>query len=387
NNLIAHVLLSNSLCGFKRFPFQVNYAPWNRDDVFPSEDEVIKNEQFEKENNLQLSQLFRSLKRKYPDWINEENVKLIIRHGTEVEASLAFIGLTNNQIEKIKQDQLKDLSSNHLRSIWEPGWWNQFFKDSAEPVEFVEPELILMCNSFASSLATAIELHSNNDAHFRVVIHRIIKKSDQSFYQQASHYYGDRNNSRLNRPVGRIFPLDVGLVGYSCKTGRSLLLEKTSKISDYKRTWNALMTEESARKKEAFANFQNNKFTTDKLDTIQTLFTCPILCNINSREFPIFCLYIDSKGLNFKDSSLLKLIYTMLQSFVKLFDRASGEQNIIKTEDMSESLLEIDPEFRKKKFNKVIEGSKSLSVIDQFEDFKSDMTFKNSTPHYIAIKF
>lgn len=387
NNLVAYVLLSNSHCGFKAFPLQVNYAPWSQDEIFLSKDEIQKNEQLEKENNFQLSELFRSLKRKYPDWVNE-SVKLIIRHGTEVEAALNFIGITNSQINKIKENQLKDLSTNHLYSIWEPGWWNQFFKDSAEPVEFVEPELVLMCNGFVSALATAIELQSSSNSNFRVTLHRIIRKSDQSFYQQASHYYGDRNNTRLNRPVGRIFPLDVGLVGYSCKTGRSLLLEKTDRSDDYIKTWNALMTEENSRKTKSFADYQNNKFTTtDNLATVETLFTCPVLCEVESRLFPIFCLYIDSKGVDFKDPNLLKLVYTMMQNFVKLFERAANEQKMIITEDLSESLFQIDPNFENRQFNKVIEKSKSLTVIKEFEEFKSAMAFKDFTPHYIAIKF
>lgn len=389
NNLLAYVMLSKSYCGFKRFEFEAHYAPWVTETLFSNEDEESALKKVNEKNNQQIASLFRALKQKYPNWIDEEKLKIIIRHGTEVEDSLEHIGIKSNQIKKLKEKQLKDLSSNHLISIWEPGWWNQgTLKESQEPIEFVEPELNLVCNSFASSLSAAIDQFSNYKAHFRVVLHRIIKKSDRPFYQQVSHYYGDSKNTRLLRPVGRIFPLEIGLVGYACKTGRSLLLEKTDKVSDYARTWNALMTKEEKRMEKKYSDFKNNQFTTDNHQSSETLFACPIVYEQGSKYFPIFCLYIDSSDLNLKDKKLLGLVFSVMQGFVKLFDRAaSDEQKIIYVEDLFDSLFQIDPSFKDQKYNEIIEGSKSFSVVDEYEAFKPQMLFKNLTPNFISIRF
>lgn len=382
NNLIAFALLEQSICRFKSVEFNISYAPWHNNNIFHTPDEIQLNTKIENNNNNELCKLLKAIKRKYPDSIHEENVKLILRHGTTVELPLQYLGINVTQINCIKEKQLKDLTINHLSSIWPPGWWTRKFLDKDEPIEFVEPELVLLCNAFISSLASVLELILMKSCKFRITLHRVIKKNDQSLFQQISNYFGKDDPKRLVKPVGRIFPLEIGIVGYSCKTGRSLLLQKLNH-QEYEQTWNALTTNEQSRTENKYEEYSSNQFTSDQLRETKEIFTCPILFQNNTNQYPIFCLYIDSNKLNLKKPKITQLIYTLLEGFVNHIKRAS-EDKIIEFEDLSESLFVIDPEFKAKTFNKIIEQSSSLNVIDEFENHRNKLTFENITPHYIT---
>ncbi len=103
------------------------------------------------------------------------------------------------------------------KPLWSAGWWSSpHDKSYKDKLEFVPRATQLLATTFVATLSDIIRLqHTSWSKDFRITMHRMFSFNDQLVYQQICRYVGTKTEGK----VGRIFPLDVGLVGYVCRAG------------------------------------------------------------------------------------------------------------------------------------------------------------------------
>ena len=307
-------------------------------------------------------------------------IKVLIRHGADKSASLTKIRLEENQKKELREKQILNSQHNHL----EPIWPFDFFNGDENQKMFVEPELVSIANTFVSGVASFVDYHfpTQDDSFLRICLHRVIKRSNEYFYQQISEYFVNNIDTKSSK-IGRVFPLDKGLVGYSLLTGRSLRL---SKKDDDNTAWKLLMMLPEIRKKNKDKTF--NSVDEDS----NSLFTCPIFCEIDKNLYPVFCLYIDSSEFTFNDRNeddrkVLELIYRMASEFVSQINDMVLNKKLLRIDELTELLPKVDDNYKYEEMNSGIENAKNLDTLNHFSEYEEKLVFKKITPNYMTLNY
>lgn len=302
------------------------------------------------------------------------NATLIIqRHGTEKRKSLEEAFLTNDEIIALEAKQKSIFSFNTSNRRWGPGWWSEFLSEKDKRFqprrEFLTKETQSIAESFISVLSKVIE-HFHEEIgdvnkNFRVTLHRLIDLNGTQYFQQMTPYYGTKIQSP-NGGVRRVFDVSGGTVGLCFRSGRPLLLKKTS----------------NKRFEETLKMFDLHDIKANYLskDTA-TLFTLPILAKHNDGLATNLVLYIDSADLDFFDNEdIIKLIIKSTEGFLGSISGMLKKEQIVMSElDFSPVQIAYDQrqfkKFSKEKcFTDLAEANylppeKSTLIFDRFHSF------------------
>jgi hypothetical protein len=167
--------------------------------------------------------------------------QMILRHGTERDKCLRTLGAlkTRDDVRTFEERQ-KAGSSLTSEPQWKPGYWSLSTGDALShgqgPREFLPPPSQALVSTFASTLSNILmrEAADPESSEFRLTVHRLIRLRDKDYFQQVSAYWG----TRLYGEPGRIFDVDVGIVGLVCRSGEPIVLKKTEN-----ETWEALWSD------------------------------------------------------------------------------------------------------------------------------------------------
>lgn len=291
-----------------------------REDIFKFTNEKIK--KYGSSNRLQFQ---------------HSNVKqythIIIRHGTNKVNVLKQIKLEDSIINNIQTRQIENRSViNKATRLWPKGWWSKLFNQTINPgasyqpaIEFFTPDTQAICSSFVSVLSKVLEffLETNKtpNKNFRVTLHRIVEIQNEICFQQISEYYGKGQGGK----IGRVFPINGGIVGYVARTGQSVIIERKSgeefeaiyRLLDYHKIGARALTNE-----------------------VSSILVIPIFGYGEDDQFSTnLVLYLDSSEHDFfdKKSDLLSLLIKSTQGFIDSINR------LIEDRKISMSNLEFTP--------------------------------------------
>ncbi len=188
------------------------------------------------------------------------------------------------------------------KRIWPAGWWSKNeISVNGIGKEFVPKITQIIANTFVETLASNLRaLHNNDDTFFRVTLLRFIKINDSEYFQQICRYAGTHTSAKKEEieKIGRIFEHDFGLVGYSAKLGKPVLLRKVN-------------------------GFDNS---IEKLDTkkagiredLQEMLAIPFFVSNknNQKKIISLLLYVDTSQKEFFNNNVIIIIYDLCKGFI-----------------------------------------------------------------------
>ncbi len=209
--------------------------------------------------------------------------QVILRHGTERDRSLRAFGVNEYAIEDLKGRQRSPAAISGSLPRWPPGWWNSR-RPADIPLglkEFLPHPSQAIAATFASAISNILHDHFADAAQrdFRLTIHRVVEIGGRQFYQQIAPYRG----TRVSGDPGRIFGVDVGLVGFACRTGLPVTLRKGA-------NWNSIW---ALLKASTASNVRTAP------EDIESLFAFPIYGPSDGNKRVSLIVYADSRSPTF----------------------------------------------------------------------------------------
>lgn len=373
NNLLMFLLFQLNAIFYHKKKIELEYDLPEK--FILTEKEIQTNEKNRIKNQENITSLVNDINKKQPLY---KKVKILLRHGSDKIAPLKDFGLDPKLIDQFKEIQ-KDSTNNHLYPIWPINYYEEKFG-------FVEPELLTLANTFVSGVSGYVKhrFKEVDNIDFRICMHRAIKRSGKEFYQQISQYFGSNDSFKSEeKQVGRIFPIEHGLVGYSMTTGRSLRLSAEKGEFD---AWKLLMMNVDERKT------VGNKKLGDPKDKLKSLFTCPIFTKIEDKLYPIFCFYMDSSSFSFKEEfdkniEVTELIYSMCAEFTSQLENMIVKKRLFNVHILKDYISAVDTNHPKLPMNRRIENASNFEAIPKYEEIKSSLMFNEITPNYITLNY
>ena len=218
--------------------------------------------------------------------------RVIVRHGTEREESLRLLGLDQDVIVSLRTLQQAGGRDESPLPQWEPGWWSRQPTDKQQMTkgvkEFLPPASEALAATFIQTLGETIfqEINTGETKDFRLTVHRAINIRDNIYFQQMAPYAarGSRKSDLEDGESGRIWELEVGIVGLAFRTGLPIVL--TSNNTGWDQLWVNLMT-------------NTKKFVRVQATDVKTLAAIPIFAqssrgSTSSRTVSLV-IFVDSK--------------------------------------------------------------------------------------------
>ena len=173
--------------------------------------------------------------------------RVIVRHGTEKDKVLSYLGLEKDDIQRLQKNQNGTALDESPIRQWRAGWWsrdprNNDEKQSGEK-EFLPPASEAIAATFTRTLSQVLmktkkpAKTQTEKKEFRLTVHRALKIRHKLYFQQMAPYGG--SGSRVGGESGRIFPIETGVVGLAFRTGRPVVLTK-KKQTTWKEIWREL---------------------------------------------------------------------------------------------------------------------------------------------------
>jgi len=268
--------------------------------------------------------------------------KSIVRYGPDKETLLKSVyskyhnesGIRKKQefkkqLDDIRKKQEDRFLYDEMAPRWEYHELAKKFETSTRIKGFYRAETVGICTNFVFSLSKVLEGLSKNIKNFRITVHRVIKQNEEFCYQQMTSYYQKSSQAPSKRMkiddsnVGCIYPIKLGNVGYSIRTGKSLVLKSWHKLD---KEYESLISDLNLDKK-LLMDSQWNSFL-----------SIPILAkNKNGSLSTNLVVYIDSIDRNFFASeNIINGIYNGLiglldsiESMLKLNQMGMAEANFI----------------------------------------------------------
>lgn len=240
----------------------------------------------------------------------------IIRFGTDRSKNLRDLKIAQNHIIRLKQHQESHALYDFGHQFWKYHEIIDLFekKKSNKKIEYYRSETVAICSNFVSILSKVLSSISITKKRFRVALHRVIKVEDDFCYQQITSYFENTVSSPSKyRALGSVYPIDRGNVGFSIKSGKSLLIKRPDNKSDLKDLIFLLKLNEDF-------DIGNRK----------SFLTIPVLAKIESQKLATnFVLYLDSEDESFFDEpKVIQLIYNTLIGFLESINRLINSKQI-----------------------------------------------------------
>lgn len=247
---------------------------------------------------------------------------LTIRHGAESEQTLLSVGLSEERIKELQEQQQRETDRDTIEPLWPAGWWSKNIKlpgwVTAEPIEFVPPATLTIASTFVSTLSDILiqldQAINSTEHEFRITLHRVLDIRGQIFFQQVAYYAGNAGK-RLNGSPGRVFPIETGLVGLVCRRGTPIAAEKQTEAG-WEGLWRALtLTEHDAKPVDP---------------KVSAIMGCPFFIpsdDAADRHVGLV-LFIDSEHTNFFTDSILDIIFAASAGFVSNLDKRVRSEDV-----------------------------------------------------------
>jgi hypothetical protein len=242
-----------------------------------------------------------------PHRFGNKTPKILYRHGADRETALLKVGL-----DKIAIDHLKSRSEDDTgQPVYPPGWWGRS-AGASQRVEHVPPALMMQATTFVSTLADLLRFMIDRRAasgtkhNFRVALHRLASFDGQQYFQQITRYFG-----RIDKTagVGRIFPLNGGIVGLACRTGSLVVVRRTSE-DQFQKVWK-------------LAEF-DSVGARAILPYVDSLLACPFFSIPLAGDRVAMVLFVDSSDPDFFDDDVLAAISIACKGFVDLLETSAA---------------------------------------------------------------
>ena len=229
--------------------------------------------------------------------------KKVIRHGTDKESVFKDIPLSNDnmdQLKKIEEAQKKTFNNGIVEPRYKFADLIKLFypPEFKNRIEYLTSDTETFSSYFSNLLYKGIN-SQNEIKDFRITLHRVISLEEKIYFQQITPYPGNKDN----RYLGRVHPLDRGIVGVAIKTGKPVLLTNENQTS-YEKIFSELNLE-----KEYLVGKQNES-------ALAIPIIAPVRVGKKEYEATNLVLYIDAPSPNFFTSQTLGLIVAILSGFL-----------------------------------------------------------------------
>jgi hypothetical protein len=256
----------------------------------------------------------------HPPWLTSAEW-ILPRHGTDRKTALKGVEC-GHAIGFLKSRAAIDTG----KQIFPLGWWGRYVdprgtsssRNSHTPVEYVPPLLRTHATTFVSTLASILRglidsrqapRRGSRRPKFRVTLHRLTRFDGKDYFQQVTPYKG---RIVSEGGVGRIFPVDGGIVGLACRTG-SLVVAKKTDPAKFDKIWNLTQLNQSGAK--------------EIRPYVDSILCCPFFVADRSTggQHVIAALFVDSAYADFFDGQTLRTIAFACQGFVDLLESLQRE--------------------------------------------------------------
>lgn len=235
----------------------------------------------------------------------------IIRFGTDKKKNLRELEIPQKTINKLSETQEKRALYDFGIQLWKYSDIVNLFEHKVpnKKIEYFRPETVAICSNYISILSNILKgTNKGSKTTFRIALHRIIKTDGELCYQQVTSYFD--NNETYNtkyRALGSTYSINRGNVGFSIKSGKSLLIKKPSVKSTY--------FERLVRELGLVEDFEIGKR--------KSFLSIPILAKSPSGTLSTnMVLYMDSEEEGYFDGpEVIPLIYNSLIGFLESLSR------------------------------------------------------------------
>jgi hypothetical protein len=167
--------------------------------------------------------------------------QLVLRCGPDAASAMQSLGLSKDKVINLRQRFTSEEVEEPSR-LWPAGWWSENSRriiaaaTLGKRVEHISAATVALATTFVSSLSQLLSA-SSPEREFRMTLHRVLEIHGELWLQQASEYRGSASPEALAGPLGRIFPIDSGLIGLAARLGRAI---SVTRENDFDRAMEAV---------------------------------------------------------------------------------------------------------------------------------------------------
>lgn len=298
----------------------------------------------------------------------EGDTKIIVRHGTNRRENLTrALGVRPSHIKVLERRAARPTGN----SIYPVEWWgrNRYGSKVKQigPKELLPHATAALGNMFVTTLADVLdetvrlkkEVHRG--FHFRLTLHRLIDFNGAERFQQLTPYAGRVKDKEGD---GRLFPIDSGTIGFSCRTGKPVVVRKNNR-KDWEEAWKLM-------------NFDALHARAIQ-PRVASILACPFFASPEADalgERVNLVLFADSSEKDFFDSEILHTIYATCKGFVTNLERMRETNGVI---EVSEQYVGFQVQ-KDSTLERRLERLQKLGVEfnnNEFVQYKRDLTFKS----------
>ena len=325
--------------------------------------------------------------------------RLILRHGSDLRKNLLMVGITGEDISKLQKSQIEFCKNaktddggtplDGTSPLWPAVWWSKERKAvdvKVDQVEFVPPATIALATTFVSSLSEILyhqqkskmsghhsgstgasrkllwpggqQVGAKEDPYFRITLHRLLSVRKEFLFQQIAYYGGVMDESKTPGKPGRVFSLELGLVGLACRLGGPIILYR-GEGDEAKRRWEHLWRELKVNK-DAGVNVPPEE--------VHSMLACPFFAPAkdDSDKLILAVLFMDSEvpGLFFGED-VIKTIFNACQGFIRNLDQLVQDEVV---RFSARDFRGYVPEGGTEKDQKIMKNTKYRHIIDTRSD-------------------